>query len=58
MYEDVIAFLQERENRKKKTNDREKMDGRKVAGMRRRYPGIPEEYLQYLKEVGPGVISE
>lgn len=54
MYEDVVAFLQGRENQKKKNNDREKMDGRKVAGIRRRYPGIPEDYLQYLKEVGPG----
>ncbi len=56
-YDDVVQFLsrceaQQREGQKMTARCRHTPD--EVGRLRDRYPGIPEDYLDYLAEVGDG----
>lgn len=55
MYADVIEFLRKVEDAdKKKTQPRKRITPQAAAALKRHYPGIPEEYLAFMKEVGWG----
>lgn len=58
MYEDVIAFLIENEDPNEASNQREKLGEQALTDIRTRHPGTPEEFLQFLKEVGWGSFLE
>ena len=58
MYEREIAFLAKVEDPADQTNRRKPLDPAAVEGIRRKFPGLPEEYLAYLLEVGPGSVRE
>lgn len=57
MYEKELAGLNEAEKTLDKSlvqNQRTRYSAEELAELRERYPGIPEEYLAYLQEVGEG----
>jgi hypothetical protein len=54
-FADVREFLARVEDPKeKKMNSRTRITAAKAAALRRKYKGIPEDYLAYLREVGWG----
>ena len=58
-YANVVAFLKRVENPKRaKMNRRTRISPQKAAGLRKQFPGIPEDYLVYLREVGWGSFRE
>jgi hypothetical protein len=59
MYEEEIAFLAGVENRSDPTYGRRKpLDPAALERIRRAFPGIPEDYLSYLGEIGWGTTRE
>src|ERR1043166_3338798 len=59
MYEEEIAFLEAVEDPAEQTNrHRRPLDPAAVARIRQTFPGIPEDYLAYLGEIGPGSARE
>src|SRR5688500_8367766 len=58
-YADVIAFLTRVEDPNEATmNRRETISPQKAAALREQFPGVPEEYIAYLREVGFGSFRE
>ena len=58
-YSDVLAFLERVEDPKRaKMNRRKAVSAQVVVSLRRRFPGIPDEYIAYLREVGWGSFRE
>jgi hypothetical protein len=58
-YDDAIAFLSRVEDPKEaRMNSRDRFTSKQLAKLRREYPGVPEEYLDYLCEVGAGAFRE
>jgi hypothetical protein len=59
LYDDVKAFLARVEDPgEKRMNERTRLSAKQIAKLREDYPGIPEEYLAYLREVGWGAFRE
>ncbi|HVQ71593.1 MAG TPA: hypothetical protein VMT08_29240 [Bradyrhizobium sp.] len=58
MYEVEVAFLAKVEHPTDRTNSRTRLDSEAVQDIRETFPGIPEEYLAYLWEIGPGSVRE
>lgn len=58
MYEEEVAFLAATENPADPTNRRHPLDSAAVQRIRQTFKGIPEDYLAYLQEVGPGSVRE
>ncbi|HEX5103652.1 MAG TPA: hypothetical protein VFV87_07580 [Pirellulaceae bacterium] len=59
IFGDALDFLRRVEDPKRaKMNRREIYSPQKVAAMRKRYPGVPSDYLAYLREVGAGTFRE
>lgn len=58
-YSDVLTFLGKVEDPgEKRSNAREKMTARKIQELISKYPGLPEDYTDYLFEVGWGSFRE
>jgi hypothetical protein len=58
-YADAIDFLRKVEDPKPaKMNQRDIYSPQKVAALRRQFPGVPEDFLAYLREVGAGNFRE
>ena len=59
MYEEELRFLKEHEDPGEVTNKhRERLSAQEIAALRAKLPGIPEDYLTYLMEVGHGTFRE
>lgn len=58
MYEAEVAFLAKVEDPADLSNRRRPLDPAAVDRIRRTYPGVPEDYLAYLLEVGSGSARE
>src|SRR5262245_13392538 len=56
-YPDAVAFLRRVEKRWK-MNRRQVYSSQKAAAMRKRFPGVPDDFLAYLREVGAGAFRE
>lgn len=58
-FADAVAFLARVEYpKRKRMNTRQKYTARETNKLRRQYPGVPEEYLDYLREVGAGAFRQ
>jgi hypothetical protein len=58
-YDDVIAFLAKVEKPKeRKMNSRTKFSAAQISKLRRQFPGVPDDFLDYLREVGAGNFRE
>ena len=57
-YDDVLAFLKRVENPKRAKSRRTRISPQKAAALRKQFPGIPDEYVAYLREVGWGSFRE
>jgi hypothetical protein len=59
MFDDVIEFLARVENpQEKQMNTRRRLTAAEADEMRRNFPGVPEEFVAYLCEVGGGAFRE
>ena len=58
MYEEEVAFLAAVEDRAEVSNRRGLLDAAAVERIREAFPGVPEDYLAYLREIGPGSVRE
>src|SRR5262245_31754549 len=59
MYEEELAFLAAVEKPEDQTNRRRQpLDADVVERIRQTFPGIPEDYLAYLHEIGGGTVRE
>jgi hypothetical protein len=59
MFDDVIDFLAKVENPKKaQMNARKRSTADQARKLKRDYPGIPEDFVAYLLEVGAGNFRE
>jgi len=59
MYDGVIEFVSRTEDRRRaKMNERETISPQKATSLRRRFRGIPDDYIAYLREVGSGNFRE
>jgi hypothetical protein len=58
MYEEEIAFLAAVENRAEVSNRRRLLDAAAVERIREAFPGVPEDYLAYLREIGRGSVRD
>ena len=58
-YDDVLQFLTaHEENTESQMNDRTPLSVAEISEIRNQYPSIPEDYLDYLTEVGWGAFRE
>ncbi|WML33305.1 SMI1/KNR4 family protein [Clostridium sp. OS1-26] len=58
-YKEEISFLEKVEDKKKaEMNERKKWTDEETTELSLQYPGIPEDYLDYLKEIGTGSFRE
>jgi hypothetical protein len=58
-YDDVLEFLATHENeRETRMNRRTTLTAAEIGELRTAYPGIPDDYLDYLTEVGWGSFRE
>jgi hypothetical protein len=57
MYEEEVAFLAAVEKRAE-MNRRRLLDAAAVERIREAFPGVPEDYLAYLREIGRGAARE
>jgi hypothetical protein len=58
MYEEEVAFLAAVEDPTERANKRQPLDSGAVERIRHEFPSIPEDYLAYLREIGPGSARE
>lgn len=58
MYEEEIQFLRVVEDPHDITNQRQPLNEQAIERLRRSFPGISEEYLAYLREIGAGSVKE
>jgi hypothetical protein len=59
MFDDAVAFLARVENAKNaRMNSRDKLTPSKARNLRREYPGVPDDFIAYLSEVGAGNFRE
>lgn len=58
-YKEEISFLEKVEDKKDaEINKREKLTDKDIEEIREQYSDIPQNYLDYLKEIGYGTIRE
>lgn len=58
-YKEEISFLEKVEDKKDaEMNKREKLTDKEIEEIRKQYPYIPQDYLDYLKEIGYGTLRE
>jgi hypothetical protein len=58
MYEQEEAFLSRMEDPNDPSYGRDKIDRARLSGLLNEFPGLPQEYLAYLEEVGSGSVRE
>lgn len=58
MYEEEIQFLKKVEDPSDRNNDRDLLTGFECEELKSKFPGIPDEYILYLMEVGYGSARE
>ena len=59
MYEEELAFLAAVEKPEDQTNRRRQpLDADAVERIRQTFPGVPEDYLAYLREIGGGTVRQ
>ncbi len=59
MYDDAVAFLARVEDPEEhEMNDRERFSAKQLAQLQRDFPGIPDDFIAYLREVGAGSFRE
>lgn len=61
MYEQIITRLNREEQHLDRSliqHQRERYSAEQLENLRQEYPGIPEEYLAYLSEIGEGGILD
>lgn len=59
MFDDVVAFLARVEDPKEeRMNSRRRLTARQADKMRRDFPGVPDEFVAYFREVGAGSFRE
>ena len=59
MFDDAIAFLAEHEDESEsERNERTTLTQSEIDEIRKQHPGIPSDYLAYLKEIGWGSFRE
>jgi hypothetical protein len=59
LFADAVEFLCRLEDPKRaKMNRREIYSPQKIVSLRKRFPGVPEEFLAYFREVGAGSFRE
>lgn len=55
MYDDAAAFLERHEDpRDRRVNERTRLSKAEAEELGSRFPGIPTEYLEYLRQIGWG----
>jgi hypothetical protein len=57
-YSEEIEFLKKVEEKIPMNQNREKLTDAEIQEIRNKYPNIPEDYLDYLKEIGWGSFRE
>jgi hypothetical protein len=58
-YSDVAAFLARVENaRERKMNERTPLSSDEIAEVLARFPGVPRDYIDYMREIGWGSFRE
>lgn len=58
MYQMEAAFLAKVESALDRSNRRNRLDLGAIDRIRQTFPGIPDDYLAYLQEIGPGSVRE
>jgi hypothetical protein len=59
MFDDAIEFLARVEDPKEeRMNSRRRLTARQAERLRSDFPGVPEEFIAYLREVGAGSFRE
>jgi hypothetical protein len=55
MFGDAIEFLARAENpKKKRQNNRKQLTASETKKLKRGFPGVPDDFVAYLREVGAG----
>lgn len=58
-YKEEISFLEKVEDKKDaEINKREKLTDTEIEKIRKQYQDIPQDYLEYLREIGYGTLRE
>ncbi len=57
-YNDEIQFLNTVENKLNSQNTRTVFDESKIFEIKEKYPKVPQDYLDYLQEIGAGSFRE
>jgi hypothetical protein len=58
-YKEEIDFLESYEDKNEaEMNAREKWNDAEIIELSKQYPGIPQDYLDYLREIGTGSFRE
>lgn len=58
-YDDVLDFLAKHERKREaRMNQRTTFTADELQAIRTKYPGVPDDYLDYLAEVGQGAFRE
>jgi hypothetical protein len=59
-YDDAVAFLERVEDASSEelNSHRERFTARQIDEIREQFPGIPEDFLAYLSEIGSGPFRE
>lgn len=57
-FEKELNFLQQNENKDNAINEKIKATNEEILDLKNKYPNIPNEFLEYLIEIGSGNIME
>lgn len=57
-YGDVVEFLRRVEDPKDATNERTPITAAEARKLRKQHPGVPQEFIDYLRVIGPGLFRE
>lgn len=57
-FEKELNFLQQNENKDNAINDKIKATNQEILDLKNKYSNIPDEFLEYLSEIGSGNIME
>lgn len=57
-FEKALNFLEKNENKDNAINDKIKATSQEILDLKNKYPNIPDEFLEYLSEIGSGNIME
>lgn len=53
-----MNFLEKNENKDNAINDKIKGTSQEILDLKNKYPNIPDEFLEYLSEIGSGNIMQ